>query len=74
MKKEVKDTIISELGELIVQYPHFYLVDVTGLDAKATSDLRRKAFQSSVKTVVVKNKLLIKALDDAEKDYSELEQ
>lgn len=72
MKKEVKDTIISQLGELISQYPHFYLVDVTGLDAEATGQLRRKAFQSEVKTVVVKNKLLIKALDAAENDFSAL--
>lgn len=72
MKKEVKDTIISKLGELISQYPHFYLVDVTGMDAKATSDFRRKAFQSEIKAVVVKNKLLIKALDAAEKDYTAL--
>ncbi len=72
MKKEVKDTIISELGELISQYPHFYLVDVTGLDAKATSDLRRKSFQSEIKTVVVKNKLLIKAFEASEKDFTPL--
>src|SRR5574344_909784 len=72
MKKEVKDTIISELGELINKYPHFYLVDVTGLDAKATSDFRRKAFTREIKTVVVKNKLLIKALAAAEKDFPEL--
>ncbi len=72
MKKEVKDTIISELGNLLAAYPHFYVVDVTGLDAKATSNLRRKAFQSGVKIMVVKNKLLIKALDAAELDYSPL--
>ena len=72
MKKEVKDTIISELGELLAKYPHFYVVDVTGLDAQATSDFRRKAFQNQIKTVVVKNKLLIKALDQAEVDFSEL--
>ncbi|MBR2203537.1 MAG: 50S ribosomal protein L10 [Prevotella sp.] len=72
MKKEVKNTIIAELGELIKQYPHFYIVDVTGLDAEKTVDLRRKAFQQNIKTVVVKNKLLIKALDAAEQDFSEL--
>ena len=72
MKKEVKDTIISQLAELIKAYPHFYIVDVTGLNAEQTSNLRRKAFQQNVKTVVVKNKLLIKALDAAEQDYSEL--
>ena len=72
MKKEVKDTIISELGAMLAQYPHFYVVDVTGLNAEATSNLRRKAFQNNVKMVVVKNKLLIKALDAAETDYSEM--
>jgi large subunit ribosomal protein L10 len=72
MKKEVKNTIIAELGELIKQYPHFYIVDVTGLNAEQTVNLRRKAFQQNIKTVVVKNKLLIKALDAAEQDFSEL--
>jgi len=72
MKKEVKDTIINELGEMLKQYPHFYVVDVTGLNAEDTSNLRRKAFEKQIKMVVVKNKLLIKAFDAAEKDYSEL--
>ena len=40
MKKEVKDTIITELGQKIQEFPHFYLVDVTGLDAEKTSNLR----------------------------------
>ena len=72
MKKEVKDTIIAELGELIKTYPHFYIVDVTGLNAEQTVSLRRKAFQQKIKTGVVKNKLLIKALDAAEQDFSEM--
>ena len=72
MKKEVKDTIITELGEMLKQYPHFYVVDVTGLDAEATSNLRRKAFEKQVKMVVVKNKLLIKAFEASDIDYSEL--
>ena len=32
MKKEVKDTIIVDLGEKLKEYPHFYLVDVTGMN------------------------------------------
>ncbi len=72
MKKEVKDTIIVELGEKLKQYPHFYLVDVTGLNAEATSDLRRKCFKNEIKMVVVKNKLLHKAFEAADVDYSEL--
>ena len=72
MKKEVKDTIIAELGELIKTYPHFYIIDVTGLNAEQTVNLRRKAFQQKIKTVVVKNKLLIKAFEAAEQDFSEM--
>ena len=53
MRKEVKDTIIVELGQLLKDYAHFYLVDVTGLNAGATSALRRKCFKQEVKMVVV---------------------
>ena len=72
MKKEVKDTVIAQLGEKLKEYPHFYLVDVAGLNAEATSALRRKCFKSEIKMVVVKNKLLRKALDAAEVDYEPL--
>lgn len=72
MKKEVKDTIITELGEKLKQYPHFYLVDVTGLNAEDTSNLRRKCFKSEIKMVVVKNTLLHKAFEASEVDYEGL--
>ena len=72
MKKEVKDTIIVELGEKLKEYPHFYLVDVTGLNAEATADLRRKCFKNEIKMVVVKNKLLHKAFEASEIDYEPL--
>ena len=45
---------------------------MTGLNAEATSALRRKCFKSEIKMVVVKNKLLRKALDAAEVDYEPL--
>ena len=69
MRKEVKDTIIHELGEKLKQYPHFYLVDVSGLNAEATADLRRKCFKQEIKMVVVKNTLLHKALEASEIDF-----
>ena len=72
MKKEVKDTIIVDLGKKMKEYPHFYLVDVTGLNAEATSSLRRKCFNNEIKLVVVKNKLLHKAFEASEIDFSEL--
>lgn len=72
MKKEAKDTIIVELGQKLKEYPHFYLVDVTGMNAEATSNLRRKCFKQQIKMVVVKNTLLHKALEATEIDFSEL--
>ena len=72
MKKEVKDTIIVELGEKLKEFPHFYLVDITGLGAAKTSDLRRKCFKNEIKLLVVKNKLLHKAFEAAEIDYTPL--
>ncbi|MCR5471251.1 MAG: 50S ribosomal protein L10 [Prevotella sp.] len=72
MKKEVKDTIIVELGEKLKEYPHFYLVDITGLNAEATSALRRKCFKNEIKMVVVKNKLLHKAFEASEIDFEPL--
>lgn len=72
MKKEVKDTIITELGQRLQEFPHFYLVDVTGLNAEKTSDLRRKCFKSEIKMVLVKNTLLHKAFEASDIDFSEL--
>ncbi len=72
MKKEQKDTIIVQLGEMLKAYPHFYLVDVTGLNAENTSKLRRKCFKNEIKMVVVKNKLLHKAFEASEIDFSPL--
>ena len=72
MKKEVKDTIITELGQKLQEFPHFYLVDLTGLNAEKTSALRRKCFQNEIKMVVVKNTLLHKAFEASDIDFSEL--
>lgn len=72
MKKEAKDTIIVELGQKLKEYPHFYLVDVTGMNAEDTSNLRRKCFKQQIKMVVVKNTLLHKVLEATETDFSEL--
>ena len=72
MKKEVKDTIIVELGEQLKNFPHFYLVDLAGLNAEKTSDLRRKCFKNEIKMVVAKNTLLHKAFEASEIDFEPL--
>ena len=72
MKKELKDTIIVELGNLLKEYAHFYLVNTEGLNAEKTSALRRKCFKQEVKMVVVKNTLLHKAFEASDIDFEPL--
>lgn len=72
MKKEAKDTIIVELGEKLKSYPHFYLVDTTGMNAEKTSALRRKCFKNEIKMVVVKNTLLHKTFENSDINYEPL--
>lgn len=72
MRKEDKALIIEQLGQTLQEFPHFYLVDVTGMNAARTSDLRRQCFKNEVKMVVVKNTLLHKAFEASEIDYSPL--
>lgn len=70
MRKEDKNVVIANLGELLNQYPHFYLVDTEGLNAEQTSALRRLCFKQNIKMVTVKNTLFQKALDAAEVDFT----
>ena len=72
MRKEDKNVIIANLGELIAKYPHFYIVDTEGLNAEQTTSLRRLCFKQNVKMVTVKNTLFQKALEAAEVDFSPL--
>ena len=72
MRNEDKVAIIAKLGETLKEFPHFYLVDVEGMDAASTSALRRKCFQNEIKMVVVKNTLLHKALEATDVDFSPL--
>lgn len=72
MRKEDKNAVIANLGELLQKYPHFYVVDSEGLNAQQTTDLRRMCFKQNIKMVVVKNTLFKKALDASETDFTPL--
>jgi len=72
MRKEDKSAIIGQIAETVKEYGHFYLVDVTAMNAEQTSALRRKCFESDIKLLVVKNTLLHKALESLDVDYSPL--
>ncbi len=72
MTREKKEQLIQQIVELLQKYPHFYLVDISDLNAADTTLLRYKCFQSNIKLIVVKNTLLQKAFERVDKDYSEL--
>jgi large subunit ribosomal protein L10 len=72
MKSSDKKVIINNLQEQINSYSHFYLTDISGLNAESTSALRRLCFNQNVKLVVVKNTLLRKALEASDKNVEEI--
>ena len=72
MKREEKTLIINSLAEKLEQYPHFYVTDIADLNAEQTAALRRLCFEKEVSLMVVKNTLLIKALEKVNKADEEL--
>ena len=72
MKSSEKRIIIDNLQEQINSYNHFYLTDISGLNAEKTSDLRRLCFNQNIKLVVVKNTLFRKALETSNKNVEEI--
>jgi large subunit ribosomal protein L10 len=72
MKKEDKSLVIKNITDTVKEYAHFYLVDITAMNAADTSALRRECFNSGIKLMMVKNSLMHKALEGLDDDYSPL--
>lgn len=72
MTRDEKKKAIDSLAQKISESKHFYLTDISTLDAENTSTLRRKCFEKDIKLVVVKNTLLRKALEQCNGDYNDL--
>jgi large subunit ribosomal protein L10 len=72
MNKDEKNRIINSLTESISNAKHFYLTDISDLNAETTSKLRRACFEKEIRLVVVKNTLLKKALEKFEGKYDGL--
>ncbi len=72
MIREEKNQSIDSLTRSINESNHFYLADISNLNAGDTSKLRRKCHEKNVKLMVVKNTFMKKALEKAEGDYEEL--
>ena len=72
MRRQEKEIIIDSLTEQINSASHFYLTDISELNAADTSSLRRKCFESEIELVVVKNTLLRLALEKSEGNFNDL--
>lgn len=62
MTKAEKTQLIEELVVKFSDAKYFYLTDFSTLNAEQTSDLRRMCSEKDVEMVVIKNKLIKKAL------------
>ena len=72
MRREEKLIKIDDLKERISKSNHFYLTDISAMNAEQTSLLRRKCFERDINLLVVKNTLLKKALESSDTNYEAL--
>ena len=72
MRREEKDVIIYNLAQRLNATKHFYLTDISELNAEESSNLRRKCFEREISLLVVKNTLLRKALEKSDGDFDDL--
>lgn len=78
MRKEDKAQVIESISAQLQETPNFYITDISGLSAENTSKLRRACFEKGITLSVVKNTLMLKALDkiaddEMKKVYAALE-
>jgi large subunit ribosomal protein L10 len=72
MRREEKEVIIENLAKRLNATKHFYLTDISSLNAEQTSNLRRKCFEREISLLVVKNTLLRQAMEKSDGDFNDL--
>ncbi len=72
MTREEKAQVIEQLKDTLASNSTIYLADISGLNARATADLRRACFKADISLSVVKNTLLEKAMEDSDRDFGDL--
>ncbi len=72
MRREEKEVIIDNLAGRLNGTRHFYLTDISELNAEETSKLRRKCYEREISLLVVKNTLLRKAMEKSNGDFDQL--
>jgi large subunit ribosomal protein L10 len=72
MKKNQKNTVISELIDIFDANDFVYITDASGLSANDTNKLRRELFKNGVQMRVAKNNLINLAMQQSSKEFGEL--
>jgi large subunit ribosomal protein L10 len=72
MTREEKSIAIEDLTAQLAGTNILYVADISGLNADATSNLRRACYKADIKLAVVKNTLLAKAMEASDNNYGEL--
>lgn len=70
MNREQKAQVIEELAEKFKENPFFYITDASGMSVAEVNDFRRACFDKKIEYRVVKNKLIAKALEQLDTDYT----
>lgn len=65
MTREQKEAFVADFKERLDQAEAVYLTDFTGLNVKAMTALRRRLKEAGAEYVVVKNRLVKRAIGDA---------
>lgn len=66
MKRTEKETFVADFRSRVEKAPVFYLADFTGLDVKAMTTLRAQLKANGAEFLVVKNRLVKRALAEME--------
>ena len=72
MTREEKSIAIGDLTAQLAGTNIVYVADISGLNAETTSNLRRACFKAGIKLEVVKNTLLVKAMEASDKNFGDL--
>jgi large subunit ribosomal protein L10 len=72
MKRMDKESFVAEFQERVRTTPVFYLTDFSGLDVKSMTQLRHRLRETGAEYMVVKNRLVIRALEELDVELPDL--
>jgi len=72
MNRTAKEAFVDEFRERVKRSPVLYLTDFSGLDVQSMTRLRQLLKDAGAEYMVVKNRLVLRALSDLDVDFPDL--